>query len=438
MTGVVKQAMPPVLMQKAGIESKGARGRAPQADFAEALGIGKQDSSKKSAAMKADGGDPVTAWPRLATKLESAFERVHHAPLKPEADGDGLDKQLGNTSGDDALFDPNGTVEMPVERDATQPSQIHVPADGAPIVLPARQDPPPPNKPQPFAAQGDKAPGIVADVEVPSSLARVTEENAPADNAAMSTDISAEAPKAVAFVPLRASERTEPQQPQFATHPQPTVSASEEGRASVADSTPDAAEPARAAPRVTVVSQQNVPAPMALTALVLVDSIAGSELLGAPNAAPTPNAIHASATRASAQSLKIQLHPAELGMVTATLRFAGEQLSIELRVENHEAYRRLTSDSETIVSSLRDLGYDIEKVTVLQPSVASSPASRPDTAAMMHGPAGRSADQSSSAMANGGNAGSGQNSPGRGGNSDQGSRKGPLDRPETSDGGLYI
>ena len=43
----------------------------------------------------------------------------------------------------------------------------------------------------------------------------------------------------------------------------------------------------------------------------------------------------------SAQSLKIQLHPAELGMVTATLRFAGEQLSIELQVENHEAYQRL-------------------------------------------------------------------------------------------------
>ena len=102
MTSVVKQAMPPMLMQKAGIESKGARGRAPQADFAEALGIGKQDSSKKSATMKADGGDPVTAWPRLATKLESAFERVHHAPLKAEADGDGLDEQLGDTSGDDA------------------------------------------------------------------------------------------------------------------------------------------------------------------------------------------------------------------------------------------------------------------------------------------------------------------------------------------------
>ena len=97
-----------------------------------------------------------------------------------------------------------------------------------------------------------------------------------------------------------------------------------------------------------------------------------------PRSRPAVDAIHASATHASAQSLKIQLHPAELGMVTATLRFAGEQLSIELQVENHEAYRRLSSDSETIVKSLRDLGYDIERVSVLQPSIASAAAARSD------------------------------------------------------------
>ena len=59
-------------------------------------------------------------------------------------------------------------------------------------------------------------------------------------------------------------------------------------------------------------------------------------------------------------------------MVTASLRFAGEQLSIELQVENSEAHQRLSADSETIVKSLRGLGYEIDRVTILQSSVASS------------------------------------------------------------------
>ena len=121
---------------------------------------------------------------------------------------------------------------------------------------------------------------------------------------------------------------------------------------------------------------------MPSTALVLVESIAASGLLEPAATVLAIDAIHASATHASAQSLKIQLHPAELGMVTATLRFAGEQLSIELKVENHEAYRRLSSDSEAIVKSLRDLGYDIERVSVLQPSIAASAAARSEGAAM--------------------------------------------------------
>ena len=50
--------------------------------------------------------------------------------------------------------------------------------------------------------------------------------------------------------------------------------------------------------------------------------------------------------------LKIELHPAELGMVTASLRLAGEQLSIELKPETHEAYRRLATDSDAIVKSM--------------------------------------------------------------------------------------
>jgi len=438
MTSLVKPAMPPALVQKAGLESKMARSRAPQVDFAEALGIAKQDSSKKSAAMNAEGGNPVTAWPRLATKLGSAFEPVHHPALKPEAPGDSADEEPGNKPADGDLPNPQVAAERLLERDATQQDQIHAPAVGAPLASPARQDPSPPKRPQPFVAQDNRTPRVEADVEAPSSLARSTGKDALASSTPISTETTSETPRAVSFAPLLAGDRAEPQQPPSATRTHPTASVFEEDRASAAGSLPEAAEQVRASPRATVVSQQNVPAPMVSTALVLVDSIAGSELLGASNTAPPQNAIHASATHASAQSLKIQLHPAELGMVTATLRFAGERLSIELRVEGHEAYRRLTSDSDTIVGSLRDLGYDIEKVTVLQPPGATSSSARADSPAAMPANAGRSGDEFNSAMSNGGSAGSGERSAGNGGKQGQGEQNRPPSRIEKPESGLYI
>lgn len=65
-------------------------------------------------------------------------------------------------------------------------------------------------------------------------------------------------------------------------------------------------------------------------------------------------------------TLKIQLNPLELGQVTAVMRLTGEELSVELRVETPEAYRQLSSDSESIVRSLRAQGYGVDQVTVMQ------------------------------------------------------------------------
>ena len=171
---------------------------------------------------------------------------------------------------------------------------------------------------------------------------------------------------------------------------------------------------------------------------MLVESIAASDLLQPARSAPALDGIHASATHASAQSLKIQLHPAELGMVTATLRFAGEQLSIELQVENHEAYRRLSNDSETIVSSLRDLGYDVERVTVMQPSTCTGAAGRADTSASMPSPQGRAAEQFGSGAAGGGNGGSGGRQPEEGGNAGRNGQRSPAAAREQQGSGLYI
>ncbi|MEW9835251.1 flagellar hook-length control protein FliK [Mesorhizobium marinum] len=203
-------------------------------------------------------------------------------------------------------------------------------------------------------------------------------------------------------------------------------------------SPPPTAENATNAPRVTVLAQHNIPAPASSTALSLVDSIVGGKLLENTSPRHAPEAVHASATHASAQSLKIQLRPAELGMVTATLRFTGEQLSIELQVENQEAYRRLSTDSESIVGSLRSLGYDVDKVTVLQPGHVSASAARADAPTPAASGQGRSAEQFGSGMANGGSGGSGGRSSEQGASHGQGGQRNTPQAADPSGGELYI
>lgn len=128
--------------------------------------------------------------------------------------------------------------------------------------------------------------------------------------------------------------------------------------------------------RVTVVAQQNIPAPVAQpgqsTAVGLANLISADPGWKAAATAPSFQPLTAPPSLASAHTLKLQLHPAELGMVTANLRFSGEHLTVELRVENGEAYRRLTADSETIVKSLRSMGLNIDHVTIQQPQSSAA------------------------------------------------------------------
>ena len=81
------------------------------------------------------------------------------------------------------------------------------------------------------------------------------------------------------------------------------------------------------------------------------------------------------------RELKIQLHPLELGVVTAHLRTVGEKLSVELKVDNHDAYHRLSADSDAIVKSLRSLGFDIDSVSVQQPQAAATTVARSEAGA---------------------------------------------------------
>ncbi|CAM5463111.1 chemotaxis protein MotD [Aquamicrobium terrae] len=194
--------------------------------------------------------------------------------------------------------------------------------------------------------------------------------------------------------------------------------------------------------QANVVAEQSFPAP-APYAL----SRSASQLVGAMTsdpgwrqaAAASATALQPAATVTSAaHALKIELHPAELGSVTASLRMAGQQLSIEVRPETHEAYRKLSADSEAIVKSLRGLGFDIDRVTVLQPSLAATPAARADAAGHAGMQPGR--DQPSfQAGSNGGGAGAeGQQWRGeRHDDGQDGGRTAPQLR-ERAGGGLFI
>lgn len=79
---------------------------------------------------------------------------------------------------------------------------------------------------------------------------------------------------------------------------------------------------------------------------------------------------------AGVNTLKIQLHPIELGVVTARLSTAGNQLSVEIQVESREALNKLSTETDAILKSLRAVGYDVEKISIQQ-SAPTSPSAQP-------------------------------------------------------------
>ncbi|WP_192177880.1 flagellar hook-length control protein FliK [Mesorhizobium amorphae] len=174
---------------------------------------------------------------------------------------------------------------------------------------------------------------------------------------------------------------------------------------------------ATSAARIDVVAEQSFPAPaqspMSQTTSVLIDAITSDSGLRQAFSTASASPQMASSVAVPTHILRIELHPAELGMVTASLRLAGEQLSIELKPETHEAYRRLAADSEAIVKSLRGLGFDVDKVAILQPSIAVPTAARADASSSLPMSTGREQSAFQSGDPSGGNAGSGGQQPGR-------------------------
>ena len=122
---------------------------------------------------------------------------------------------------------------------------------------------------------------------------------------------------------------------------------------------------------VTVLSQQTAPAPvqgLTQTATALTEQLAQGLSSATRADAPVGASLqsNAAAKPGMVTTLNIQLQPIELGTVTARISGSEGQLSIEITVENAEARQRLTTDSDSIVSALRGMGIEIDRVTVQQ------------------------------------------------------------------------
>lgn len=152
------------------------------------------------------------------------------------------------------------------------------------------------------------------------------------------------------------------------------------------------------------------------------------------------------AAKNASNSLKIQLSPAELGTVTATLKMSGGNLSIELRVETIEAYRQLSTDQNGLVRALRGHGYDIDQV-VLHPPSATERGAAGLQASAGHTPAGAGQQNGQGAAPNDGGAQAGSGQQRNGGDSrghDNTNGEGRRDQDETgrdhrgSGGGVYL
>ena len=86
------------------------------------------------------------------------------------------------------------------------------------------------------------------------------------------------------------------------------------------------------------------------------------------------NAAEWTSTGKVVNTLKIQMNPLDLGLVTATMRLSGDALNVDLKVETGAAYRQMKEDHGKILEALRSQGYAVDNVTI-----SMAPVERADT-----------------------------------------------------------
>jgi len=195
--------------------------------------------------------------------------------------------------------------------------------------------------------------------------------------------------------------------------------------------------PTRGATMEGVIPQPSPP-PASAVASTVTTAIASEPTWQPANVAALSQS-SLSSLPAEPKTLSIQLHPAELGVVTATLRLAGDQLTVEISADSPEARSRLSADTHAIAKSLRALGFDVDQVTVMQPVITSTPTTRSDDTAALPGPQLRD-QQSSGSGTSGGSGGrlGGQQTERNGNDGGSASRGTSTPAADRGSGGLYI
>ena len=270
MTSGVKQALPQV-PDAEDREGKAARNRAPQGNFAETLGIGKAARQLRSGEAKADRPQVEMqpswrGWPQSSTQRSTA--RTASLPGSSSL----LDQGTKNETADGELpaskeiSAEDSPSLLTVARHAGEPVQATA---GATSPLAALAS----------AAQAKQAGSndaatrpLVTNCLPPSIHAMASEHDAPAASHDKPASEKGR-PSAQSFVPMGTSEQAETTRFEPASKPltapieQAAIDTTE-----AKETPPDTiAEPAKITPRVTVLAQQNIPAPMPSTAVVLVE-----------------------------------------------------------------------------------------------------------------------------------------------------------------------
>jgi chemotaxis protein MotD len=151
------------------------------------------------------------------------------------------------------------------------------------------------------------------------------------------------------------------------------------------------------------------------------------------------NAAEWTSTGKVVNTLKIQMNPLDLGLVTATMRLSGDALSVDLKVESGAAYRQLKEDHGKILEALRSQGYAVDNVTI-----SMAPVERSDAGNQANSQ-GQSSQQSLAQQGQGGEARERQNQTtqrtdgGFNGAGANGAESAPsVDGGRNSSGGVYL
>ncbi|MGO4138729.1 flagellar hook-length control protein FliK [Rhizobium brockwellii] len=98
------------------------------------------------------------------------------------------------------------------------------------------------------------------------------------------------------------------------------------------------------------------------------------------------NAAEWTSTGKVVNTLKIQMNPLDLGLVTATMRLSGDALNVDLKVETGAAYRQMKEDHGKILEALRSQGYAVENITISMAPVERSDAGNQGQASQQQSP----------------------------------------------------